>query len=114
MDDVGKSMKKITAMFKGTAAFDAVEMRQLSLSIGKKGGKHMTSMFPKNTLDKPSEALPVVWEKWDRFSALADQLSERAVILGDNADGGKKAMQAFSGLAKTCNDCHTDFRKKSE
>lgn len=111
MVSVGDAMKKITAMFKRQTPYDAKELARLSAVIANQGGSKLTKMFPEHSLDKPTEALPRIWERWDRFETLAMQLSERAITLeGAAPQMMPNAMMSFMGLAKTCNDCHTEFR----
>ncbi|MEG3618716.1 cytochrome c [Magnetovibrio sp. PR-2] len=115
MDKTGEAMKKITAMFKRQQPYNADEIARLSALIAGKGGENLTKLFPEHSLDKPTEALPAIWERWDRFESLAGQLTEQAQLLeGGAPQMMPNAMMSFMGLAKTCNDCHTEFRKKKE
>ena len=47
---------------------------------------HFTRLFPENTLDKPSEALPEIWENWDAFERLAAQAVDYSDALAKAAD----------------------------
>lgn len=115
MDTTGEAMKKITAMFKRQQPYNADEVARLSALIASKGGENLTKLFPEHSMDKPTEALPAIWERWERFESLAGQLTDQAQVLENAAPQMMpNAMMSFMGLAKTCNDCHTEFRKKKE
>ena len=66
-------------------------------------------------MDK-SDALPAIWEKWDRFTANADDLGKAAAALetalGNSANQDWKA--AFQKVGDACKSCHQDFRKKEQ
>jgi len=115
MTMIGDAMKKITAMFKRQVPYDDQEVARLAAVIAEQGGEDLTKLFPEGSLHGPSEALPAVWERWDRFQTVAAQLSEKARVLESNAPQMMPgAMMSFMDLAKTCNACHTEFRKKDE
>lgn len=86
MDAVGKSMKTITEMFQGEKPFDAAALREAAAFIGNHGGEQMTRLFPEGSIQGPSESLPAIWQDWDRFSELADDLTKYAGALAEAAD----------------------------
>ncbi|SDG62351.1 c-type cytochrome, partial [Thalassobaculum litoreum] len=75
MEALGDAMKELTAMMRGQQDYGAERVRSLAATIESHGGEALTRLFPKDSLDHPSEALPAIWSDWDRFSALSDQLS---------------------------------------
>lgn len=113
MGGIGKAMKQMAAMIQGQADYDGEALSRLAADVSAAGGKTLTDKFPHGSLDETTEALPVIWERWDRFAGLADELANQAGALskvaGDSPDAAK---QAFLGLAKTCKDCHGEFRLK--
>lgn len=96
MKSLGDAMKAVTAMIRGEVPYNAERVRVLSGQIGEHGGEALTRLFPKDSLDKPTEALPTIWADWDRFSALADRLSDYATGLGAAADNERPE----GGMAK--------------
>ena len=115
MKSLGDRMKEMGAMMKGKVAFsseviaaNASEIQQVSPEI--------LRLFPEGSLKKPSEALPRVWEEWDRFNEMTDRLTGEAGKLNDVAITGtrREIMIQFTKVGKTCSSCHTDFRKKKE
>ncbi len=92
--------------------------------IRDRAGKHLTRLFPAGSLEKSSEATPVVWEEWPRFEtsalemqSVADALAAR---LARNANPGRipanlrglSATALFERTAGTCKSCHNDFRQR--
>ena len=81
MEAVGDAMKAISAMFRGQTGYDAGAVREAADVIAGHGGDHLTRLFPEGSLDHPTEALPAIWQDWDRFESLAGDLSAVAGAL---------------------------------
>lgn len=114
MKSIGKAMKGLSAMAKGEATYDAAEVKTLATTIQTKSAE-VPKLFPEGSLQPVSEALPAIWQDWPKFEKLSKQLGETSGAVADAAEGGRGAMvPAFANLAKNCNACHTDFRKKKE
>lgn len=71
------------------------------------------ALFREGSINGESEALPVIWERWDDFSAhiikgqsYANDLLVAAKA-GDDAAWGA-TLKNFGGL---CGDCHQTYRK---
>ena len=92
MGDLGKNMKSLKSMMSGESAYDAGQVRAVSLAIAGHGGANMTKLFPEGSDHKPTEALPSVWKDWDRFSDLADKLESYAKAL-EQAAGNERPSQ---------------------
>ena len=75
MEAVGDAMQVISAMFRGRTDYDADTVREAADVIAGHGGEQLTRLFPEGSLDDPTEALPTIWQDWDRFDSLADDLS---------------------------------------
>lgn len=115
MEDFGKEVKKISTMLKGEKEFKAKEVAEKAHFIAIKSGG-IPALFPKGSLEKPSEALPAIWEQPDTFKSRATDFATKAGALAAAADAGdRKAIEAaFAEMGKACGACHTDFRKKKE
>lgn len=94
MKSIGDATKSLAEIMKGSVPYDAAKVKQLAATIEGHGGKAMTVMFPENTLDHPSEAVPAIWSDWERFSELADQLAVYAGALAKAADNPRAAAGA--------------------
>lgn len=114
MDAVSKAMKTLNAMLKERIPFNAAEAARLANEVSGNGGKVLTRLFPEGTLDKPTEALPAIWNDWPRFEALANEMELSASRLAETLRVSSEAPEDFKvqfrTLAQTCKSCHDDFR----
>lgn len=115
MSSVGKDMKKIGAMIKGEEPFDAVAIAGHAESI-QSMTPDLLEMFPEDSIFGPSEALPVIWENWDEFSALFNRMTEEVGKLQkvSSTEDRRAITMQFAKVGKVCSSCHTDYRKKKE
>ena len=112
MKEIGDSMKSIAAMVKGEAEFDSAKVQSLA-DIMANHAKHMPHMFPEGSLDKPTEALPVIWVKWDQFTEIAAKMNTDALALaeaGKTATTARDILPQLGEVGKSCKACHRDFR----
>jgi cytochrome c556 len=93
MGSIGDATKALSEMMKGSVEYDAAKVKSLAKTIEGHGGEAMTALFPKDSLDHPSEAVPAIWADWERFSEIADQLSAYAGALGKAADNPRAAAR---------------------
>ena len=115
MGEIEKAMKSLTAMFKGTKPFDNGVARSAAAAIRDHGGKKLTTLFPPNSLDHPTEAKPRIWEDWQDFVRLAEQLTASSDALAENmkpAIPEAQQRQLFLSLRAVCRDCHERFRQE--
>ncbi len=113
MKSVGAAMKILAKMFKGEEAYDAEAVRKAATQIQGHGGETMTKLFPEGSLDKPTEALPTIWEDWERFELLAAQLTDYSGALARAADnpqgpGGGPMMGRGGGMRGQACDQEAD------
>jgi cytochrome c556 len=71
------------------------------------------ALFREGSINDKSEALPVIWEQWDAFSALLAKGQGYATELLAAANAGDDAawgatLKNFGGL---CGECHREYRK---
>ena len=96
MGAIGNAMKSLSKIMRGEVEYDTDRVRELAKSIEGQGGESLTELFPKNSLDRASGALPAIWEDWERFSTLANQLSSFASALGFAA-GNDRSRSGTAG-----------------
>lgn len=115
MKSLGDRMKETGAMVKGKTAFRSEIIASNAREI-QQTAPDIIRLFPQGSLKMPTEALPRIWEEWDRFNEMTDRLIREAGKLSDVAIAGdrREIMIQFTKVGKTCSSCHTDFRKKSE
>lgn len=86
MEGIGERMKSLSKVFKGEVPYDAATVEEAAAHIRDHGGEKVTALFPEGSLDAPTEALPAIWEDWDRFEELSHQLTAYADALVEAAD----------------------------
>ncbi len=143
MGDMKDSMKEVSDMFKGKTSYDANKVRAAAEVIKGHSGDALTKLFPKGSLQHPTEAKAIIWDDWDRFSKLANHLeilSEGLANAAENKDtpADQKGMMGNSGMmgghmvhtaqeygkmpvemvfkmvTDNCSSCHTRFRKEKK
>ena len=108
MDSVGKSMKTITEMFQGEKEYAATAVRDAANSIGSHGGEQLARLFPEGSIQGPSESLPAIWQNWERFSELSEDLTKYANALataaenprGPGMSGGRQGGMGTSPMGR--------------
>ena len=113
MSDIARQMKTIGGIARGKAAFDGASVSAAAARIADHG-KHMPMLFPKDSLQPPSEATARIWRDWEKFVAVAEDMRVAAGNLAGAGRAGDAAAvkDGFRALGKTCSACHKDFREK--
>ena len=91
MDGMGvmkKAIKVLTPMMQGQSAYDADVVRSEAARIGNHAGEALIHLFPEGSGGAPSEAKETVWQNWQDFAVLAEQLRVTADGLATAADNG--------------------------
>ena len=135
MEGMAGAIQPIVAMVRGMEPYDADKMREMAEIIANSGGDSLTAVFPEGSWDPEGDALPAIWEQWDRFNELAHNLVDAANAMAaaagnppgppsaappDPAAGGggePEAMDAGMALAqlgRSCGACHDDFRAEDD
>lgn len=78
MSAMSKAVKALTPIMRGTADYDADKVRSAADVMIKHAGEQMTSLFPEGTGGMPSSALPAVWDNWEEFSKISNELKAYA------------------------------------
>ncbi len=92
MKEMGKAMKSVAPMMRGEADYSADTVRKAARTIADNAGSALTAHFPEGSIHGPSEALPAIWQDWDRFTALAEQMKVTAQGLERAAGNGLGGM----------------------
>ena len=113
MVSLGKAMKSLNAMIRGKTDLDPDNAESAARLIQKHGAQ-MTKMFPKGSMQAPTEARPEIWTDWERFQALASSMeAEAGKLAAAGRSGDRKAIALqFRRVGKVCSSCHKDFRRK--
>lgn len=101
MDGMGvmrEAMKVLTPMMQGRTNYDATLVREHAEDISRHSGEALTKLFPEGSIMPPSEARPEIWQDWESFSELSEQLLVTAEGL---------AAASENGLVSTANSSST-------
>lgn len=113
MDSMGSlaaSMKQLVGMHK-TGAIDANTVGQIARVIKINSGPALNERFPEGSLPKVSEASSKIWQDWDRFTDISDELYAVASRLETEAASPDLDLGSYvEKLGATCSSCHKDFR----
>jgi cytochrome c556 len=76
---------------------------------------HIPALFPEGSLVGDSEALPAIWENWDRFNAILEtgKTAAAAGIAAAQAGDAAGYGAALKALGGSCGACHDSFRAES-
>lgn len=112
MQDVRKSTKTLADMARGKRAFDRAAATRAATRIATEADR-ISALFPKGSLEAPSEASPAIWKDWSGFEKLASDMGAAAKALGERARtaiDSKAIAAATRDLTRTCAACHKRFR----
>lgn len=116
MKGMADAMKVMGPMFKGETAFQPEVVAEKAAYLAEHAEK-IPVLTPDGSNDHPSEALPTIWNDWDRYVAEANALAEEGAKLVAIAENGAELDETraqFVKVSKTCGTCHDDFRKPKE
>lgn len=133
MDAMGvlaDSMKSIAGQLKSPSP-DAAAIQAAATALRDHAAGNLTKDFPEGSLAPPTEARPEIWQDWDRFTTLANQLDLQAQGLAlaagnPRSDTPPEAQKTrsledfaamppntvFTLIGQTCGTCHKSFRAK--
>ncbi len=115
MKAMGDASKTIVEMLKGKIGYDSAKLADQAKLINDHS-KELLHYFPEGSHQKPSEALPAIWQNWDDFKQRNQALeTESAKLLEVAEQEDKKAIsKQFAAVGKTCTGCHQDYRQKKK
>ena len=114
MGEIAKAMKSIGQMIKGEQAYDS-EVATVAAREIENHTVGLSQLFPEGSTTKPSEALPVIWENWDEFNRLLEEMKIQSKNLAEIASTVESSVEIkaqFALVGKTCGTCHQKFRQK--
>lgn len=106
---IGADVKKLTAMAKGEAAFDATQAQQWFAEISEQAARVPALFEPQSNTDPESDAKDAIWESWDDFVAKANDL-KLAADAGASIDSPEALGAAMGGLGGACKACHSVYK----
>ena len=114
MSSLAQSMKALAEMSK-TDSIDKNQVIEIARQIKDQSGKSMTQRFPVGQQQMISEASPAIWENWQLFEQMSDELFQAAAALETSAAVGDMDLNlAIKQMGAICSACHKDFRIKKK
>ena len=110
MSAIGANMKTLGAMAKGQVAFDAGQAKEAAAAVAQEAAR-IPSLFEAQETDPKSEALPVIWSEFDRFTAIADDLEAAATVAASALNGPEDLGPALKAIGGQCSACHKAYRE---
>jgi cytochrome c556 len=74
------------------------------------------TLFPADSADGETHALPLIWEEPDQFAEVARNAKTATAALAEAINGGdrKATSQAFKAVGEACKGCHDRYREEHE
>lgn len=98
-------------MVRGTTPYDAAKVKE-AFDQWADTAKKFGGLFPDNSKDGETRAMPAVWSERAKFDAeiakFAKDVADNSAKATANLDGLKAAMAV---IGKDCANCHETFRK---
>ncbi|MEE9429379.1 MAG: cytochrome c [Paracoccaceae bacterium] len=110
MSTIAANMKILGAFAKGTAPFDQGQARAAALTIAKHAAQ-TSELFLAPEDDPLSEALPLIWQDFDDFSAKAKELQVLATKFSASISDQQDVGPAMVALGGACKSCHKLYRE---
>ena len=107
MKEIKSAIGVLGGMAKGTIACDVVAATAAQTTLIEQS-ELVATTFEANETDPKSEALPSIWENWDTFVEMADDLTFAAEGLDVTSLDGVRG--GLGNIGASCGACHKKFR----
>lgn len=94
-------MASLAPMMQGEAPFEVRTVQEGAARIIAHSGDSMNRLFPEDSLQPASFAKPELWEEWEDFEALSEQLKTYALGLATAAPNGLTVPAAAAAASDT-------------
>lgn len=110
MSTIGKHTKTLGLMVKGASDFDAETARQAAEEIAVHAAR-APELFEEEVITPKSEALPEIWDNYEDFTGIADELKDVAAKAAETIDTPDDLRVALGEIGGACKSCHQSYRK---
>lgn len=111
MSAMARDVEILARMAKGEMAFDGADARSAAEALSVEAAR-IAERFADREDDPKSEALPVIWDEFDRFAGIAEALSEDAGALAASLEGRHDLGPALREIGQGCTGCHRAYREE--
>ena len=110
MKEMANNTKTIGQMLKGKTSFDANEAK-LALERLSSLSLETPKVFKINASDPKSEARPAIWDEFDEFTRLSQDLAETSTFLTNSIETIEDLRPALKRVSSGCKACHSRYRE---
>ena len=106
-----KAMKEDGGVLRGAMKATGADAAQIATTV-LQNFTNFPALFADGATNGKSDALPVIWQQFDQFTAIIDEGKLAAGKMREAALSGDTGLysDAFQALAATCNECHQTYR----
>lgn len=110
MERMGKAMKAISQRIQSKRDLESIKQNaQLIQSLA----VNIPALFPKGSMQHPTEARLQIWERWSDFECKAQRLQSESNQLATTDISDLSVLTAqVAEVSKICSGCHEAYRLK--
>lgn len=111
MKALKEAFGNLTMMMTGKRDYNQEQARAEAMRIEQLTAE-IPELFPKGSLEYPSESLPDIWEDWDGFLSVAEKAHGETLGLVDAiASNDRDAVEeSWSMVGRGCKTCHRKYK----
>ncbi|WP_160310524.1 c-type cytochrome [Microvirga vignae] len=106
-----EQVRLLTGMSRGQVPFNATQA-QAALQRIEQNAQQIPMLFPANSQQGKTSALPVIWERKADFDARATKLGQDAKAAQNGITDQASLQGAVQRVGQNCGGCHETYRKK--
>jgi len=110
MKAMADNTKIIGQMLKGKTSFDANEAK-LALERLSSLSLETPKVFEVNATDPKSEAKTTIWDEFNEFTKLSEDLAATSTVLAVSVDTIEDLRPALKRISSRCKACHSRYRE---
>ncbi len=110
MKSMAENSKIIGEMLKKKIPFDLEQAKNSLVEISNLS-KSTPLVFEKMAMDPKSESKIIIWEEFDNFRDLSNNLADNTLSAAENLSGFEDLKPALMTTASGCKECHTRYRE---
>ena len=110
MKAMAENSKIIGQMLKKKIPFDLEQAKNSLIEISNLS-KSTPSVFEKMAMDPKSESKIIIWEEFDNFRDLSNNLADNTLSAAENLSGFEDLKPVLMTTASGCKECHTRYRE---
>ena len=110
MKEMAGNTKIIGQMLKGKTSFDS---NQVKLALERLSALSLETpkVFTINATDPKSEAMPNIWDEFDEFTKLSNDLAETSIVLANSVENAEDLRPVLKRISSGCKACHSRYRE---